>query len=345
MNLYRVSKILFKGFFVLLIVSGCSNDPLQVDISGIEVNLNTIRLDEAVFNADWKTPEKTNEDLYARYGEYYQFYAQFILNNQMDINDPKMGRYMAGFAGDKTMRDFYNAIENLYGGKKLVPYIKEYEKAFKYYRFYFPDEAIPDLFTFQSGFNYKVVPNDTLLGLGLEWYIGSENELIKRLSGQVFPAYEKAKMLPEYLVIDGVKGFLKVKYQEKMTMENLLSVMVFYGKIMYLTDAMLHDKPDALKMNYTKEEWKWCEENEKLIWIYLAENNLLFNSSMRDISKWVNDGPFTSGLPQESPSRVGIWIGWQMVRQYMKKHPETTLNQLMEIEDEGLILNNYKPGV
>ena len=326
-----------------MVFTGCSSDPLDVDISDIQLNLKKIRLDEAVFNANWNTPQETNRKLYAQYGEYYKFYAQFILNNQLSIESPDMGNYIAGFATDKTMGDFYFAIENQYGNGKFTPYLKEFEKAFKYFNYYFPEEPIPVVFTFQSGFNYKVVPNDTLLGLGLEWYIGSENELIKRLSGQVFPAYEKAKMLPKYLVVDGIKGFLKVKFQDKLTMENLLGVMVFYGKILYLTDAMLHDKPDAVKMNYTNDQWKWCEDNEKLIWIYLAENNLLFNSSMRDISKWVNDGPFTSGLPQESPSRVGIWMGWQMVRQYMEKHPDTTPNQMLEIVDDHVFLKNYKP--
>jgi uncharacterized protein YjaZ len=62
-----------------------------------------------------------------------------------------------------------------------------------------------------------------------------------------------------------------------------------------------------------------------------------------EISKWVNDGPFTSGLPQESPSRVGIWIGWQMVKQYMEKNPSLTIPQLMDFEDVSVILNNYKP--
>lgn len=339
----KPDNILLKILVIFLIISGCSRDPLNVNISDIKLNLKTIRLDEAVFKADWKSPQVTNKNLHAQYGEYYQFYAQFILNNQLDMESPDMGKYIAGFATDKTMLQFYNAIENRYGGEKLTPYIKEFEKAFKYFKYYFPSEPVPVLFTFQSGFNYKVVPNDTLLGIGLEWYIGNENKLVKRLSGQVFPAYEKDKMLPEYLVVDGIKGFLKVKYQDKMAMKNLLNVMVFYGKIMYLTDAMLHDKPDALKMNYTNQEWKWCKENEKLIWIFLAENNLLFNTSMREISKWVNDGPFTSGLPQESPARVGIWVGWQMVRQFMDKYPETTINQLLEIEDDHVFLKNYKP--
>lgn len=340
------NKILFflAGLSLPVFLWSCRHDPLEVDVSEIPLTLDVIRLDEAVFNANWDSALAENQRLYSEFDGYYRLFTEFILNAGTPVDDPATAKYMAGFAGDETMNDFYREEQKLFGGEKFVPYIEEFTSAFKHYKYYFPSETVPVVFTYQSGFNYKVVPNDTLLGIGLEWYIGKDNELIKRLSPEVFPQYEKDKMIPEYLVVDGVKGFLKVKYQKYLKMDNLLSVMIFYGKIMYLTDAMLHHKPDYVKINYSEDEWKWCKENEKLIWIFLAENNLLFSSSMRDIVQWINDGPFTTGLPQESPSRIGIWMGWQMVRQYMDKHPGTPLNRLMEIEDSNRFLNTYKPG-
>lgn len=339
----RIEYLIPISLIIALLLSGCSDDPLNVDVSDIQLDLKLIRLDEAVFTAKWDSPLLTNLVLSDQYGGYYKFYTQFILNNQMDVEDPSMGKYIAGFANDKTMNEFFMASEELFGEDKFDSYLKEMEEAFKHFKFYYASESIPVIFTFQSGFNYKIVPNDTLLGIGLEWYIGSDNMLIKRLSPQAFPIYEKEKMQPEYLVVDAVKGFLKVKFQDKMIMENLLSVMIFYGKIMYLTDAMIRDKSDAIIMNYTAEEWDWCVENEKEIWTFLAKNNLLFESSMREITKWVNDGPFTNGLPQESPSRVGIWMGWQIVNQYMNDNPKVTVQRMMEMEDNSLFLNNYKP--
>ena len=339
----RIEYLIPISLIITLLLSGCSDDLLKVDVSDIQIDLKLIRLDEAVFTAKWDSPRLTNLVLSDQYGGYYRFYTQFILNNQMDVEDPNMGKYIAGFAKDKTMNEFFKASEDLFGEDRFDSYLKEMEMAFKYFKFYYPNEPTPVIFTFQSGFNYKIVPNDTLLGVGLEWYIGSDNMLIKRLSPQAFPVYEKEKMRSEYLVVDAIKGFLKVKYQDKMKMDNLLSVMIYYGKIMYLTDGMLHNKSDALKMNYSDEEWDWCIDNEKEIWVFLAENNLLFDSSMREITKWVNDGPFTNGLPQDSPSRVGIWMGWQMVRQYMENNPKTSIQNMMDLEDNSLFLNNYKP--
>jgi len=85
------------------------------------------------------------------------------------------------------------------------------------------------------------------------------------------------------------------------------------------------------------------ERNEKQIWIYLAENEQLFDNNLRTITQWVNDGPFTNGLPQESPSRVGIYMGWQLVKHYMDRHPDTELKELIKMKDYNKILSAYKP--
>lgn len=332
----------FTGIIITLFLLSCEQNPLIIDVSSSDVALEVKRLDEAVFSKNWTPYGENNTELKNEYGNYYLFYSEFILNNLFH-NDSMMQRGMSRFASDPTMKLFYQEIDMQFGGEKFDPYFEEIQNAFKHFNYYFPEEEIPTLLLYQSGFNYKIVPNDTLLGVGLEWYIGSDNDLIKKLSPQAFPQFEKNKMKATYLVVDAIKGFLKVKYQEREQMDNLLSVMVFYGKILYLTDALLPEKEDALKMNYTNEEWAWMVENEKQIWTYIAENNLLFNNDLRLITQWVNDGPFTTGLPQESPSRAGIYIGWQMVKQYMDKYPKSSLKELLQLEDYNRILSAYKP--
>lgn len=341
----KIASHLLKStlLITMLFTLSCNSDRLDIDVSDMDVTLQVLRLDEAVFDMDWKNNSNAQKDLKEEYKEYYTFYSEFILNNPPNLPDSIMQYTMMRFAIDPTMRQFYNAEEELFGEEKFNPYKLGIEDAFKHFKYYFPKENVPTIFTFQSGFNYKIIPNDTLLGIGLEWYIGKDNELIKKLSPQAFPNYEKEKMQSEYLVVDAVKGFLKVKFQKYEQMDNLLSVMVFYGKILYLTDAMLPDEKDAVKMNYSSEEWEWMEKNEKQIWTYLAENNLLFTNDLREITQWVNDGPFTTGLSQDSPSRAGIYIGWQMVKQYMDKHPKVTLDQLLKMEDYNRILSAYKP--
>jgi hypothetical protein len=64
--------------------------------------------------------------------------------------------------------------------------------------------------------------------------------------------------------------------------------------------------------------------------------------------RYFNDGPFTSadGVPPESAPAIGTWAGLQIVRNYMKLHPEVTLQQLMDDTNMDRILkeSRYRPG-
>jgi uncharacterized protein YjaZ len=63
-------------------------------------------------------------------------------------------------------------------------------------------------------------------------------------------------------------------------------------------------------------------------------------------NRFINPAPFSKfylEIDNESPGRVGAWIGWQIVRSYMKNN-EVSLKQLL-VMDATEIFNNskYKP--
>ncbi|PJB58994.1 MAG: gliding motility lipoprotein GldB, partial [Bacteroidetes bacterium CG_4_9_14_3_um_filter_41_19] len=57
------------------------------------------------------------------------------------------------------------------------------------------------------------------------------------------------------------------------------------------------------------------------------------------------EAPFTTGFSNESAPRVGIWLGWQIVKAYHENHPEISLNELISNADTQEILqkSGYKP--
>jgi uncharacterized protein YjaZ len=74
----------------------------------------------------------------------------------------------------------------------------------------------------------------------------------------------------------------------------------------------------------------------------LVENKRLYVTGRMDIKRLIDDGPYTNGFPVESPGRAGVWIGWQIVRKYMDKNPEVSLDKLMQMSDSQKILNDSK---
>jgi hypothetical protein len=158
-----------------------------------------------------------------------------------------------------------------------------------------------------------------------------------------FPEYRKQKMDPAFLEVNIVKDWCnRILYQD-LSNADLLENLIYYGKIMYMVEAMLPGASDEVCMNWPTGAEKWCRENEFNIWRALAdEKQTLFESNPFEIQKWIIDGPFTSGLPQESPSMCGIWMGWQMIRAYHQQFPEKTLQQVLE-GDAKEILKSYNP--
>jgi len=81
------------------------------------------------------------------------------------------------------------------------------------------------------------------------------------------------------------------------------------------------------------------------MWISLIENKLLFSDNQMDIRKLTGPAPFTYFFSNESPGRAGIWIGWQIVKQFAKRNPSMSLKQIMEETDYQKILHvsGYNP--
>jgi hypothetical protein len=120
--------------------------------------------------------------------------------------------------------------------------------------------------------------------------------------------------------------------------------MIYNGKIMYFMDKILPDAGDTLKISYTRDQLKWCTDFEPKIWAYFLEENLLYETDYPKIQKYLTEAPFTPGLGErnESAPKLAVWTGWQIVRAYMDKHPEVTLQQLMANKDAQKILNESK---
>ena len=114
---------------------------------------------------------------------------------------------------------------------------------------------------------------------------------------------------------------------------------------MYLTERMLPDEPDSLIFGFTRDQMRWCERNEKQMWIYLVEHKLLFSQDPMDIRKLVNLAPFTSFFISESPGRAAVWMGWQIVKEYAERNPEMKMADVMAEMDYESILreSRYDP--
>jgi hypothetical protein len=60
---------------------------------------------------------------------------------------------------------------------------------------------------------------------------------------------------------------------------------------------------------------------------------------------YINDGPFTPGFTKDTPPKMGVWLGLQLVKTYMSKHPDFTIPKLLSTKNAHTLFNEsgYKP--
>ncbi len=236
-------------------------------------------------------------------------------------------------------RELYTEVQKKYSN--FEPVKNELNTLFKHIKFYFPETKTPKVITVISEMDYnnKVIYADSLVIISLELYLGKNHKFYQ------FPKYLKQNFEQNQILPDVVSSFAAKKIAPN-TEHSLLSQMIYFGKELYLKDLLLPDYNDAEKMGYTAEQNKWCEDNEGYIWRYFLENQMLYSDDQRLNSRFINLAPFSKfylEIDNESPGRVGAWIGWQIVRSYMKDNDIPVEKMLKMNAKELFEKSKYKP--
>lgn len=330
--------LLYPIIFVLLLITGCSSDPLDVDVSDVELDLEFERFEQKMFevtSADEMT--SLNKELIDFGGELYEFYV-FEMLRSGSVYDDSIGTYLYYFVSDSSMKMAYEDISAEF--RSFETEKEQIIDMFKHLKYHLPDVPIPEkVITYNSAFNYGVISTDTKIGIGLDMYLGQFNRIIKQLG---FPVYMKEKMEKEYLPIDVAHSWLATNILGDNPDDTFLKSMIYYGKLCYVIDAMMPDLPDHLKVRYTEEEYDWALASEANIWQYLKDMNWIYTTEMKVKLRFFEEAPTTVGI-EGSPGRIGRFMGWQMIRQYMEKNEEVTVLDLINETKESKFLKTYKP--
>lgn len=332
------NSVLIGVSMCLVACTGNSEPELPKGVDPVRISIG--RLDQDLFHAAPDSMAAASRKAYADYGDFYRIYIEDILQGA-PVTDPRLPMVLHRFVLDPDWSAAQQAADSVLGD--LEPQRVLFEKGFTRLKAHFPDSLSPRVVAFNSGYNYGLYPTDSVLGVGVEWFIGKDHPVIGYLAPESFPMYMKQRMVPEMLVPSALKGWLLVHYTRPVDGADLLAHLVETGKAMALLDALLPETEPHLKLAFTKEQLAWCEANEYEVWKALVAKDQLFSKKGEDIGRWMNDGPFTNGLPRESPGHLGEWIGLCMVQSYMKANPKTTYAQLFALQDHNAVLRAYKP--
>ncbi len=329
-------KIIFFIFLTLLF--GCHTNKLDVDVSDVQIELEFHSFEKEIISG--KTLNEmtdVNSKCWEIGDELYEFYLVDMLRVGFPEED-STPTFLNMFANDSMMKILNKNIIDEFGDFSEEK--NRIEDIFKRLKYHLPNALQPTkVITYNSTFTNGVVSTPEKIGIGLDMYLGKENELIQKVG---FPAYFKEKMDKKFLPVDVAQSWIMFNVLEDQRDDTFLSNLIYYGKILYAVDALMPDLPDHIKIKYTQEEFEWAELSEYNVWQYIIEQNWVYSKEIKLIVRYFNEGPTTVGL-DGSPSRYGQYIGWQIVKAYMDKNDELEVKDLMAETNFTKILKAYKP--
>ena len=316
---------LIKFFSILFLFNlGCNKiNNLEAKINSIIVKINIDRFDKAF--------DTLTESNILDVKKKYPFLFPDNYSNTFWIKK----------ANDTLYNLLQKAVDNKFSNLNDIE--GELSHLFKHLKYEFSDIDPPRVISIINNFDYenKLILADSLLIISIDSYLGFNNNLYDGI-----PLFIKKEMDISFL-----SSHIAEKYAQKLIIKpsnrDFLSKMIFYGKQLYFKDIITPHQNDAVKIGYLEEENKWVKENELFIWQYIIEKQLLYSTDERLENRFLLPSPFSKfylEIDNDSPGRVGQWIGWQIVRSYSDNFPKAGLQEILKLPaDEIFKKSKYKP--
>lgn len=337
----------FKLLFFILIIGclwQCQNDAKpKPNVSDIEVEVEIKRFEQDLFALDTNQEMSFANQIKELEQAYPDFFVVFkeLIAERTELDTSIVSRFYK-FVTFESVRRLHDTTQIIF--PDLTAFEQELETAFQYYKHYFPDQPIPEVVSYISEFSTGVFTyGDNVLGIGLDFFLGEGFPYDPR----IFPAYLQTTMNKEHLAAKAIEA-ISANLAGEVHGDELLDYMIANGKTLYVKSLLLPDTDESILMEWTPAQTEWMNdlENQRILWTEINKRSLLFSARKTEFDKLIGPSPMgTTWMPPESPGKAGNWIGWQIVKAFMKNNPEVSVQELITTKDAQKILNEsrYRP--
>ncbi|MFT4899511.1 MAG: hypothetical protein ACI9U0_001309 [Flavobacteriales bacterium] len=327
-----MKNVVILFLFTVSLLFSCSDERLNIDTSGINVHLNFKHYEQDLFTINRNNIERSLDELALKH-------PAFISD---DYKDPaklqELNTYLNNELNTKLFKDWqtkigtYDAIET------------ELSKAFSHFKYYYPNDSTPTIYTYISGLNYEepiIIDNNNII-IGIDMFYGKNYKAYQQLK---IPQYLSKSYDKKYITPIVFREFITQKFALFFSRKTMLENMISLGKVEYFIEAVTPQLHDSIRFQFTTSQMNWCYGHEKAFWKHLTIKGLLFSNDYHNYKRFLQPGPFASSMERESPARIGIYIGYRIVKDFMDENPEVSLNELMTNTDFTAIFkaSKYNP--
>lgn len=304
-------------------------------IGAQNTNVQIARFDKDFFQYLEKGSKQEEQSLKKKYPDLLPAFFQIAQNNNNQAVDfATMKQYFAHPLLKTIYRDEVRLLADLTASEGSLT------EASKLISSYFPTKKLPRLAMHVSGFKENIIYLDTLISISGDKYMGSNYKNYQ----QFFSARERFGMESKAIARDLLKAWIiggQVVKKDKD--ENLLSAMIYEGKILFLLSKLLphYSREDiGLFMSADIEQFA---NNKKLIWDNIVKNRTLFSTDRMLISEFIDENPRSLPMAGKTPPQTGAMLGWEIVEQYAAQ-TGITLQQVLNADATTILKTvRYNP--
>ena len=308
---------------ISLILLSCKNeDKNSIDVSNIEVDFAIERFDKAFYNASPKTLVEVKKS-------FPLLFPKAVIDSV----------WLAKI-NNKDEQELFQETQIIFNDFNEIK--KQFTSLFKHIAFYNPRFKAPKVITMLSNIDYenRVVYADSLLLVSLDVYLGKQHDFYAD-----YPMYIKENNTKEHLVVDVANAIINSQFSPSKY-RSFSSKIIEEGKKMYLLDVYLPSVSEKEKTGYTFAKLAWAKQQEEAVWKFFIENELLYSTDTKLNKRFIENAPFSkfyTAQDNQSPGKIGSYIGWQIVRSFMKQN-DVSLQKLIAIDPQSLLdQSKYKP--
>lgn len=318
--------------FVLLLSSCNDNCRDSIDISN-PVDITIVHTEEELFKSE------SPDEVLAFFRDHPDL-ALALWHNDQYPSDSVLAMLTYRQISVQAARDTLLS-ESLDAFSKASDFEPELEDLLGRLRAYFPETQIPEVKTAISFFYHDLVVSDSLIAISSEFFIGDNASYAPDRS--IFPDYVMRRYNYDHLP-SLIAFFLAGNQVNRGRQNTLLSEMIDYGKTLYFASRLVPCTKEELIMGYSGETLADVRANQEIIWAYLVENQLLYETNHQDKKKFIEERPVVYEIGEKCPGRIGQWVGWQIVEGYMENN-EVSMQELLADNDHHGIFeaSGYKP--
>jgi len=344
----------YTYFFYLILISflltACQSEE-EKQLEKIQLKLEHVKLEEIMAKAGKDSQSKDPLQVYHTYFKNHKNFFASLYQIPIDsLSDELLAAELSRFCSDKHVLKLIDTVQMAFPNNLVIDKLTP---LFKRVKLHFPQYQTPKIYTFVTGFppnpnteggeildNNQVVLGNQMLGISLELFLGDSANYPMLMHKYMMPRVQK-----EYIPV-AVAHKIVEQIQKPLnpaSMPNYLQRMLHQGIRQYVVKRLCPNVPDTVVFRYSNEKLEWVKMFEKNI--YNEQVQFLYKQDPKLIQKYLLDRPFTADMSQESPGRLGEYLGYKIAENYMLKHPESSLSALLQTEDFDKLFRDaeYKP--